>query len=220
MLQEIHKTLRRFGSVLLLAGVVAGATTAARADGNLIVNGSFELPATTGANFTTPTGWTATGTAPAVVVYRGASNFTPVAEDGNQAVLLATDLYSLTLAQSVTLMAGTTYELDFAWAGSPSYYRGNPPNLTMSLTGGTDNFTQTYTNNASPTTWTDLIYTFTATSTGAYTLAFFSPQGSMNALDNVSLTATTAVPEPATVALLTGAAALGLVAVRRRQQAA
>lgn len=215
-----------FAACAALLTALAGLTSAASAQTNLIVNGGFEsltnppAPTVSASNgdyyalesgATWLDGWDAVlvsgtsrlGVAPGT--YREVS-----AASGSNYLVLETQAIQLT--QTVHLVAGTDYVLSFdaARIGATSYI-----SFDLSLTDGSDAAIDgNYSLTEGVGVWTNFTYEFTAANTADYTLSFLRT-GNRFGIDNVSL-ATSAVPEPAVVAALAGLAALGFAALRRR----
>lgn len=125
--------------------------------------------------------------------------------------------------QFVSTAVGQLYSVSF-WVGKATGggFYATPSTVDLSIDGGSRvSFTNSG-SNPNAIDWQQFSYNFTASS--ASTLVTFyngTPDNSMVGLDDVSITrAVSAVPEPATVALMLGGLpVLGLVARRRRRTA-
>lgn len=178
---------------------------------NLVTNGSFEIPGTSRGSWITPSsipGWSSTHGIEIRNDYAGK------AEDGCNFVELDTDQNS-TIWQTVSgLTAGAAYTLSF-WVDNRSGVSASSEGLDYTI-----NITTKSVVGGSTPTWTEVFETFIAS--GSSTVLSFAATGTSDSygtsLDNVKLTQTSAVPEPATVALmLAGLAAFGLSRRRSRQ---
>lgn len=202
---------------LIIAGLAAAALPGI-AQAAAFTNGSFEQGTDPG-NFTNAdttstaiTGWTVTsGNVDYIGTYWTAG-------DGSRSVDLTGGAPG-TLSQTFDTAAGTSYLVRFLLAGNPA---GDPSvkTLNVSATGGS---TASYTFDDTGKTlsnmgWTAFTYGFTATG-GSTTLSFASTTaGSYGpALDGVSVSA---VPEPATWAMMIGGFGLVGGTLRRRRAVA
>jgi choice-of-anchor C domain-containing protein len=218
---------RSFLSALALA-VVASTANAQ----NIVTNGSFEQPVlNAGTNFATYgagngiTGWTIqSGSIDLIRDYWQASNgLQSLDMNGNSPAVLS---------QMLTTNIGSTYNFSFFLAGNPDgrFDKGLNVFWNGTLLGGNAvTFTQGNHYHGSMG-WTQIAFSGLAATSGQTEIRFQgldtgTPQDhAMHAyigaaLDDVSVTqATTATPEPATVAL-TATGLLGLVAIARRKRA-
>ncbi len=197
--------------VLSLAALMAASSGANAA---AFMNGSFETGTDPGATFTmltapstAITGWTVGGTVDYVGPYWQAG-------DGARSV----DLNGTTggsLAQTFDTVIGKAYIVDFLMAGNPD----GAPNFKRLRVSATGTASALYTFSVAGHTrpamgWQAMSYYFIATN-AATTLTFSSAQegGFGAALDGVKVTA---VPEPASWAMMIGGFALAGAAIRRR----
>jgi hypothetical protein len=186
------------GAALALA--LAFGATGAQAATNLLTNGDFE----TG----DATGWTVTGVDVGVV----GSGFDGMnAESGNYFMALGTVGVPGTISQTVSDTAGQALVLNYYYMSS-----GNAPSSFAADWDGVQ-IAGSAVSDAPASGYVD--YQFNVTATGSDTLTFLERDDpAFDALDNVSLTPTAAVPEPATWAMLIlGVAMVGFTARRRRE---
>jgi choice-of-anchor C domain-containing protein len=208
---------------LVLSAALALAAAAPNASAQIVANGGFETPTAPTNNFSTLSGSQLTGwtISQGNVDLIGPGYWQPAA--GSQSLDLNGNAGPATIYQDVTLTLGGTYRLSFAMAGN---VEGPPTLKTMTVgIGGID--LGTFSFNAagrSPSAmgWETFTRDFTATTpTMRLTFASTTPGCCTGpALDAVSITQVSTVPEPSTYALIaTGIAGLGMVARRRRTPA-
>ncbi len=179
----------------LLAGLQAQAATVYADDFNADVQGLN----------TTPTGWVVTnGTVDTI----GTGYYDLQPGNGNYLDLDGTSNQGGTIEHDLFLTAGVTYTLSYWLAGN--LRNAGTETVDVVFGGATDTVTPQANDNFSLHT-----LTFTPTTSGTYALTFDNLGGDNQGalLDNVSVTA---VPEPASVALLL--AGLGVVGVARRRR--
>lgn len=210
-----------------LLGAIAALTVAGPSfAANLIANGGFENGFDNW-SVTTAGG----GSAPVVIAYGQAGQY-PVGaygeaisaptNGGTSAAYFSSDTASPhSLSQIVDVAANTLYTLSFDYYVPLNGYN-NPFDASLSfLVNGVaagSTLVAGSPGSLSPQTWYTFSTTFTSGAAGATPLAFqFSGLGSTAAdfaIDNVSMTA---VPEPATWALMIGGFALAGMQLRRRK---
>ena len=212
--------------VATMAVVALSVLSAAHAQPNLVVNGSFEDPAlnSSAAVFPSIPGWTLSY-GPAIEIQR--QNYGWSAAHGSQWVELDADTIpptgtngSIGIYQNIPTTPGAVYQLSFAFSPRPGNRPDNEPyDGVRVLWGG--NHVATITADGrrlSRPNW--VYYTYTLVASGTLTRLEFQDAGLYNNtygayIDDVRLQL---VPEPASlIALATGV--VGLVARRRRARA-
>ncbi|TRW15091.1 PEPxxWA-CTERM sorting domain-containing protein [Glacieibacterium frigidum] len=222
----------RFSHLAIAVAAIAVGTTANAA--NLVINGSFDADTTaTKINFQgNVTGWTG-GAALTFLAPPGSADdpaqylavygpFEDESPDGGNFILADGDpSYSDAFSQTINgLTIGGKYKIDFYQAAGQQLGFTGATTERWSVTFGTENFLSDMFElpEAAVGPWEAQSYTFTATSVSQVLifLAVGTPGGAppISMLDGVSLTA---VPEPATWALLIGGFAMVGVAARRRR---
>lgn len=211
--------------------------SSAFAAGNLVTDGSFEDALETDGQYgfyagNALNGWTAqlgiVGDHPDNHI-EVRNDIVGTAQDGVRFVELDSLSGNSAMSQTLATVAGQTYTLSFwysnraqsdlynnsgSWPGTviPDWTNG----LAYNVGAGWVDTTTPAANTTPDNQWIHVTTTFVAT--GATTLSFAATGASDtfgSALDNISVT--TAVPEPATAALM-GLGLLGLVATRRRNR--
>jgi choice-of-anchor C domain-containing protein len=209
--------------IMLSTAFVAALTLAGGAQAATIVNGSFEGSTLDRANYALPyievgvgsntiVGWDVTSGS---VDYIGSYW---AAQDGQRSVDLSGSSLG-TLSQTINdTIAGKTYSVSFWVSKNPD---GGQPERTGTFVAGGQNFQFSYglPNDRSNMNWQLVSYVFTAA--GTNTEISFSADASGGccfgpAIDNVSITA---VPEPATWAMMIGGFGLIGATARRRRTA-
>ena len=204
-------------SVLAAAALMSSAAFAQTASAavNLITNGGFEVGAFDPGVFTTVfagstdiTGWTI---GPHSVDYIGTYW---QASEGARSIDLSGNQPG-SVAQTITTVAGVTYKVTFDLAGNPD---AGPvlKALAVSSVGPSQNFFFNTTGAShGDMNWTASSFTFTANAASTTLMFASATQDAFGpALDNVSVSA---IPEPATWAMMIiGFGAVGAVARRRR----
>lgn len=181
--------------------------------GNLVSNCGFET-----GDFTS---WTLGGNNANPVLYYGVDAFD--ANSGNYGAYLSSDLIDgtgpLDLSQTLTTIAGFTYDVSFYLEQDTQPYVNNPHSFTATM-GGTTLLTLTP-SPASPGpygSFLQYVYSFTATGTSSVLNFAALNEDNFWSLDDVTVVSTTVTPEPSTWATL-GAGLLGLCVAARRKAA-
>lgn len=208
------------GGLMLAAGVLVAPMSA-----QLIVNGSFEIPAistspgyvTYGLGASDITGWTISRNNVDIVNHYSGWE----AADGQQSLDLNGDTAGEIFQDVNGLTAGSTYTLSFAYANNPLGAGGETG--VLQIADGATTFvnqviSHTSSAGAGAMDWLTASYNFVAPVSGHARIIFTSfsnpndPSGGIM-IDDVAL-----VPEPATYAALLGLAALGVVVWRRHRR--
>ena len=199
---------------LLLAALLAACFGAAHAGPNLVVDGSFEDQAQAAGSwsvYNAINGWTTVGGSGIEL----RNDVAGTAFDGVNFVEL--DSYSNSaMAQTLTTVAGSSYDLSFAYSARPGVSAGS--NVIQVLWNGVSLAAVTANgSNLSDNDWQ--VFNYTVTGSGSDTLSFRaigvndSLGGSLDAV-----TVTTAVPEPSTYAMMfLGLGLIGASLSRRRK---
>jgi len=217
-MKTVLKSLLVGASFLAIAGS-AGAT-------NLITNGGFSNGlspnggfATLGSGSTAINGWTVVG---------GSVDWIQGYWQSSDGDGFSVDLNGNSpggVAQTINTVVGQSYTLTFDMSGNPDSFRGETRIAVIGAGGatiGAASYTLTGANTRANMLWQNEVFNFVAT--GATTeIRFTSGNGGDNccfggAIDNVAVG--TAVPEPATWAMLiVGFGGVGAIARRRRAAA-
>lgn len=216
-------------SVLVLAAFTA--VSVLRAD-PIVANGSFEFPPVGSGNLASyspgntigGTAWVvASGTYNTVLIdkdFAGGGVSWPHPVDGNQFLYLANSISDATIYQHIQLQAGHSYDLSFWIADFSSHDFGAGGRVRMGLQDPDSVyiFPILTADVGQNTGFYQFTQSFTAASTGTYTLGFASVNGYAGILDDVRITDTTRtnnVPDSTTTAGLL-LISLGLIAGVRR----
>jgi hypothetical protein len=231
--------LVRILSLAVAAALCAAATAAQAGPVNLLSNGSFEQGAGTAGQTGSFTGWTiggtggvSPGTGPQRIQYGPNATaygdnvspdpftYSPDASGSNAAFFVDDAAYE-TLSQTVTLVAGVTYEVGFDFFETLSG-ANNPNSFTLSaILGGTTLATISSGSQYGAGVWYHIYDVFTAASSGSNTFTFAyasaaSPAKDVIVDDVYVQTPPVSIPEPDALAMLAaGLAALGLARQRR-----
>ena len=220
----------------VLAFAMLTACSGVSLQANAITNGSFESPLVAAGGFTDfasgstgITGWTVVGAAGGVSIISGTLTqpcCSFPAEDGAQLLDLTGDGTNAVegVEQTISTISGTNYTLTF-WVGNvdnPGNGLGTTSTVNVNLGGLNGTLLDSVTNsstNSTTLTWQMFTTSFTAAGSTT-TLDFLNGDPSndnINGLDNIVVNATSAVPEPSSVALL--GSALGVLAFWSRKRA-
>jgi hypothetical protein len=182
-----------------LAKLVAAAAMvlsfAGAANANLVVNGGFET--------SNLTGWSGTpGSVTSIPDY---------VHSGIYGLAFGAVGFNAPISQTLTTVAGVTYEIDFWY----NINAGTPNAVTMSFDG-----VQLFNGTNLPIgDWTHVSFTATATSSSTVLLFGLRQDPAFSGLDDISVNAVAAVPEPATWAMMIlGFAGVGFMAYRRSRK--
>lgn len=206
--------MNTFASMAGALVVALSASGAAQAD--LLVNGSFELPAGVGyqivmGNSNVISGWTTVNNGVEwfdAAAYGGAA-------DGKMIVDLANYVYTGGgIEQSFATVAGQDYQLAFSLGTMAGYGRDGTAHIDVTVAGTLHGYD--ISNPLGTLVWTQHALNFTATS-NVTTLRFSNSQNPYLHFANVDAASVATVPEPQVCAmLLAGLGVIGTV-VRRRQ---
>ena len=233
----------KYGLALVALTAVFSASSAS-ATVNLLVNGSFETGNFSGWTLTNSESSSGTGSAlPVVIAYNQASGYptgafgesiptdnaagnpSPDAAGSYGAYFVSDFANPQSISQTVTLLAGTSYTFGFD-IFKPANGDGNPNGATFTALLNGSPFASFTASSLPVTTWQTISgsNTFMATTTGPFTFNFTSngfPAKDF-VVDRVYLTATdtiSAVPEPASWAMMLGGFGIMGAALRRRRSA-
>ncbi|HWA82266.1 MAG TPA: DUF642 domain-containing protein [Fimbriimonadaceae bacterium] len=208
-------------AVLALVGLAAFGSA------NLIVNGSFEDPVVDqnaqrneyGTNDAMGAGWTVASTDSSVELLSNAytvsygGDFWWTTPAGDQFVYLASFVSHSQIAQTVDLTAGVSYSFSFLSAAFKGSYGTSYGSVIYDIQDSSANSVFGGPQTIVTGDYADFSQfgnSFTASSTGAYTLTFDSIAGTAGIIDDVQLNA---VPEPASIVVLS----CGALAILRRR---
>jgi hypothetical protein len=178
------------------------------------LNPSFESPEIGPASEQpgAPADWLSSGGIDYLISNGYSGNWAP-ASDGTQLAYLLSSSVPETLSQSgVELTGGQSYQFTL----DLSKYVPQPSGaITVTLSDGISTVSQSFTTTSNG--WTGEAWQFAAPESGDYTLAISAGVGTYPAIDNLSLTEYSAVPESAAVGWIMGAAALAMGATRAQR---
>jgi hypothetical protein len=210
---------------LVLALAAAGLATSANAVTNLIVNPSFEMGTGVSSDkapgSTDIVGWDIP--APPTrfgVYYAGSDDW--VAADGTRSVELGTAGGPGMISQTVALEVGKQYELSFSYAADPAGLN-SPVNFYVFAQGATvsiESFVRDPSFDTTNPGWTTQSFRFIADRVNTR-ITFNTNAAGSNAQTNalIDFVSLTAVPEPATWALLIAGFGMVGFSMRRRRSA-
>lgn len=195
------------------------------AQANLLTNGSFELGTfvddgngtdSFSAGPTTITGWAAVGNQ--VSWIRSPNPWVLSAEDGTHFLDLTgyhTGVPFGGVTQMIATNVGEQYSLSFFLGSYTQRWGGPPVSILASAGSASQTFTVSTTSTAS--TWTPFSMTFSATSATTTITLTGAAGAEYIGLDNVSVDAASAVPEPESGAMIAlGLGLIGAITLRRR----
>lgn len=210
-----------------LIGLVLGSLVLVNpAQANLIVNGSFELPAVQAGSFTNflsgstaISGWTVVGIDSSLVSTSfQQSGITFEAQDGNQWIDLAgvtSNSKTSGVTQDVSTVVGAQYLLSFYVGSATDGRLFFPTTIDLSIDGGARTH---FTNSTAPSDaldWQLFTVNFTASSS-LTAITFFNGSESNNFLSGLDTVSLTAVPLPGAFALMAAGNVLLLALFQRR----
>jgi hypothetical protein len=200
----------RAATVFLLCWLVP----AAWAQSNLLLNPSFESPAIGPASEQAgaPADWLSSGGIDYLISNGYSGNWAPASDGVQLAYLLSTGVPESLSQSGVELSGGLTYRFQV----DLSKYALQPSGaITVTLNDGISTVSQSFATTSNG--WTGEAWQLAAPESGDYTLAISAGVGTYPAIDNLSLTEYSAVPEPAAASWMIGCAVLAVAAQRARR---